>query len=152
LLGAPGAIAVALVSGLANGLISRLPWYKALFNCGNYMLAAAVASTAFHATGALLTPDNLPLLLVVAAATGLAHFTHTLLTAVAIAVEHRTSPLRAWTEHFAWLWPQYAALGVLALLLALAYHEFGVAGAAAFVVPPAMMLFTAKQYIDRTTH
>jgi signal transduction histidine kinase len=152
LLGAPGAVVVALVSGLAHGLVSRRRWYKALFNCGNYMLAAAVASAAFHAAGARLTPDNLPLLVAVATATGIAHYTHTLLTAVAIAVEHRTSPLRAWVEHFGWLWPQYAAAGVLALLLALAYHEFGIAGAAAFVVPPAMMLYTAKQYIDKTSH
>src|SRR5207244_4507887 len=84
-------------------------------------------------------------------ATGLIHYSHMLLTAVAIAVEHRTSPLRAWTEEFAWLWPQYAVLGVLAVLLALAYHEFGLAGAAAFVAPPVLMLYNAKQYVDHTT-
>jgi len=42
-------------------------------------------------------------------------------------------------------------LGALALLLALAYRSFGLAGAAAFVVPPAMMLQAAEQHLDSTT-
>jgi signal transduction histidine kinase len=151
LLGAPGGVVVALASGLALALFRRLPWYKALFNCGNYVLAASVAATLFHAAGARMAPDNLPFLLVLAVATGLIHYTHMLLTAVAIAVEHRISPLRAWTEEFAWLWPQYAVLGVLSVLLALAYHEFGLAGAAAFVAPPVLMLYNAKQYVEHTT-
>jgi hypothetical protein len=151
LLGPGGAVAVALVSGLAYAAIRRLRWDKALFNCGNFVLAAALAATVFHAAGAELAPGNLPLLLALAAATGLAHYAHTLLAGAAIGAEHRTPPLRAWAEHFAWLGPQYPVLGVLALLLALAYREFGLAGMAAFVVPPAMMLYTAKQYLDRTS-
>jgi len=43
-------VVVALASGLANALFRRLPWYKALFNCGNYVLAAGLAATAFHAS------------------------------------------------------------------------------------------------------
>jgi signal transduction histidine kinase len=151
LLGVGGGVVVALASGIAHTLFRRLPWYKALFNCGNYVLAAGLAATAFHAAGARLSPDNLPLLVVAAVATGLIHYTQTLVTAVAIAVEHRTSPLRAWTEEFAWLWPQWVVLGVLSVLLALAYHEFGLAGAAAFIAPPVLMLYTAKQYVDKTT-
>ncbi|HEY3109038.1 MAG TPA: HAMP domain-containing sensor histidine kinase [Chloroflexota bacterium] len=151
LLGVAGGVVVALASGLAHALFRRLPWYKALFNCGNYVLAASLAATVFHAAGARLASNNLPFLLALAVATGLIHYTHMLLTAVAIAVEHRTSPLRAWTEEFAWLWPQWVVLGVLAVLLALAYHEFGLAGAAAFVAPPVLMLYTAKQYVDHTT-
>jgi hypothetical protein len=151
LLGAAGAVAVALVSGVANAALRRLRWHKALFNCGNYVLAAALAGTAFHAAGVRLSPENLPLLIPLAAAIGLLHYTHVLLTAFAIAAEHRTSPLGAWSEHFAWLWPHYAVLGVLALLLALAADLFGVAGAAAFVVPPVIMLYTARQHLDRTS-
>jgi len=40
---------------------------------------------------------------------------------------------------------------VLALLLAFADRAFGPTGVAAFVVPPAMMLYTAKLHLDRTT-
>src|SRR5207244_12913113 len=150
LLGVPGAVAIALASALGTAVVRGLPWYKALFNCGNYVLAAALAATAFLAAGARLAADNLPLLMALAAATGLVHYTHMLVTAVAIAVEHRTSPLRAWREQFAWLWPQYLVLGVLAVLLALAYHEFGLAGAAAFVAPPVLVLHPATQSVART--
>src|ERR671932_403719 len=38
----------------------------------------------------------------------------------------------------------------MGLLLALAYQAFDVAGAAAFVVPPLMMRYVAKQHIDRS--
>src|SRR5918912_834539 len=71
LLGAAGGVVVALASGLAHALFRRLPWYKALFNCGNYVLAASVAATAFHTSGARLAADNLPVLLALAVATGL---------------------------------------------------------------------------------
>jgi hypothetical protein len=151
LLGVGGAVAVALTSGVAHAAVRRLPWYKALFNCGNYALAAALAAVVFQAPGPDLAFASLPLLTVLATAAGLAHYAHTLLTSVAIGVEHRSSPLSAWREHFAWLWPHYAVLGALALLLALAYRAFGLAGAAAFVVPPAMMLQAAKQHLDSTS-
>jgi signal transduction histidine kinase len=151
LLGVPGAAAVALVSGVAHALVRRLVWYKALFNCGNYVLGAALAATVFHLASPRLAAEDLPFLVPLAAGAGLAHFAHTLPLAVVIAGEHRVRPHEAWLEHFAWLWPQYAVLGVLALLLALACRLFGPWGAAAFLAPPAMMLLTAKQYIDRTT-
>jgi signal transduction histidine kinase len=151
LLGVTGAATVALVSGLAHGVARRLAWYKVVFNCGNYVTAAAAAAAVFHLFGAAFTPANLPVLLAAAAAAGLAHYGHTFVTAFAIATDRRGSPSEVWAEHFAWMWPQYAPLGVMALLLALAYHQFGLAGAAAFVAPPVMMLYTTKQYIDRTT-
>jgi hypothetical protein len=151
LLGAGGAVAVALVSGLTSALLRRLAWHKALFNCGTFALAAALAAAVFHAFGAELRPDNLARLIAIAALAGLAHYSHTFLTALAIAAEHGTSPLSAWREHFGWLWPQYPILGAMALLLALSERQFGLAGAAAFAAPPAMMLYTAKQYVDHTS-
>src|SRR5919204_4747464 len=151
LLGPGGAVAVALASGLTHAAVRRPPWYKALFNGGNYVLAAPLAATVFHAAGAELALANLPLLVALAAATGLVHYAHTLLAGAAIEAEHGTPALEAWAEHFAWLWPHYPVLGVLALLLALADRAFGLTGVAAFVVPPAMMLYTAKQHLDRTS-
>jgi signal transduction histidine kinase len=150
-LGVPGAAAVALVSGLANAAVRHLPWYKALFNCGNYVIAGTIGALVFHAAGVPLQPDRLPLLLPLGVVTGLAHYLHTVPLALAIASEHGTRPDHAWREHCAWQWPYYGALGILSTLLALAYHQFGPWGAAAFLVPPAMMLYSAKQYVDRTS-
>src|SRR5437867_2027091 len=78
------------------------------------------------------------------------HYLHTFVVAVAIATERRTAALATWSEHFAWLWPQYGVLGVLALFLALVQRQFGAVGAVVFVIPPLMMLYVAKQYMDRT--
>src|SRR5205823_5559898 len=84
------------------------------------------------------------------AATGLVHFGHTFVTSAAIATERRAAYLDTFREHFAWLWPQYLVLGVMAALVAVAYCAFGLPGVAAFVAPPAMMIYVSKQYVDRT--
>jgi signal transduction histidine kinase len=150
LLGAPGAVVLSLVSGLIHGLVRRLPWYKIVFNCGNYTLAAAAAATVFRALGPSLESEDLPPLLGAGVLAGMTHYLHTFVVAVAIAAERRTAALATWSEHFAWLWPQYGVLGVLALFLALVQRQFGAVGAVVFVIPPLMMLYVAKQYMDRT--
>jgi signal transduction histidine kinase len=150
LLGAGGAVVLSVVSGLVHGLLRRLPWYKVVFNCGNYTLAAAAAAAAFHALGPSLALGDLPRLVGAGVLAGMTHYLHTFVVAVAIATERRGPVLATWTEHFAWLWPQYGVLGVLALFLAMAERQFGWAGAVVFAVPPLMMLLVAKQYIERT--
>jgi signal transduction histidine kinase len=149
LLGPPAAVALAMVSGLLHGLVRRLRWYKVVFNCGNYTLAAAAAAAVFHLFGRPIEVEDLPRLLAVAVLAGLTHYLHTFLAAVAIATERRRPALATWSEHFGWLWPHYGVLAVLALLLALAQRQLGPAGAVVFVVPPLMVLYLAKQYTDR---
>jgi signal transduction histidine kinase len=62
----------------------------------------------------------------------------------------RINPVAIWAGQYRWFWWQYVVLAVMALLLALAYRAFGLIGAAAFVVPPLMMRYVAKQYVDKT--
>jgi signal transduction histidine kinase len=145
-----GAVVLSTVSGLLLGARRRLPWDMVVFNCGNYTVAAVAAATAFHALGLSLELAELPRLLGAAVLAGMTHYLHTFVVAVAIATERRSPFLAAWSEHFAWLWPQYGVLGVLALFLALAQQQFGAAGAAVFAIPPLMMLHVARQSINRT--
>ena len=150
-LGPVGASFGGLVSGIGHGIVRRLVWYKLLFNTGNYILGATVATLFFRAFGEKPLPENLPYVVALGAATGLVHYSHTLLTSAAIAAERRTPYRATFREHFGWLWPQYAVLGVMAALVAVAYCAFGVPGVAAFVAPPAMMIYVAKQYVHRTS-
>jgi signal transduction histidine kinase len=150
LLGVPGAVVVAPVSALVRGLQHRSAWYKVLFNASSYVIAGAAAAWVFERGGVAVTPANLMLLLPIAALAGVVYYLHTIFIASAIAAERGLSPSRVWVEHFRWLGPQYAALGMMGLLLALAQAAFGLAGAAVFLVPPLMMHLVAKQYIDRT--
>ena len=150
LLGVPGAIVVAPAAALVRGLRRRSRWYKVVFNAGTYVLAAGLAAATYQRLAPPLAADRLPALLLAAAAAGLTYYLHTLLVAAAVSTESRAPVPRLWAERFGWLWPHYVVLGCMGLLLALAYQAFGVAGAAAFVVPPLMMRYVAKQHIDRS--
>jgi diguanylate cyclase (GGDEF)-like protein len=150
LLGVPGAVLVAPVSSIVRGVSRRIRWYKVAFNGGNLLIAAAAAAEVFALFGEPAQPANLVFLLVPAAIAGLVFYLHTATVALAVATEWRTNPVRLWTSEYRWLWPQYVVLAVMALLFALAYRAFGIIGAAAFVVPPLMMRYVAKQYVDKT--
>ena len=150
LLGVPGAVVVAPAAALVRGFRRRLRWYKVLFNASTYVLAAGLAAAVYQRFDQKLEPSGLPVLLVAAAAMGLTYYLHTILVAVAMSTESRVPALRLWAERFGWLWPHYVVLSCMGLLLALAYQAFGVAGAAAFVVPPLMMRHAAKQHVERT--
>jgi diguanylate cyclase (GGDEF)-like protein len=150
LLGPVGAVVVAPLSALMRGVSRRIVWYKVGFNAGNYILFAAGAAMLFEVADVTPQPENLPVLLPLAGAAGLVYFLHTATTALAVGTEMRISPIAIWAGQYRWFWWQYVVLAVMALLLALAYRAFGLIGAAAFVVPPLMMRYVAKQYVDKT--
>jgi diguanylate cyclase (GGDEF)-like protein len=150
LMGPAGAIAVAPLSGLVRGIYRRSRWYKIVLNCNVYVIAAGSAAHVFQRLAQPLAVDQLFALLVPAALAGTAYYLHTLVIAAAMGTELRSNPVAIWKEQFRWLWPHYLVLSGLALLLALGYAGFGVAGGAIFLVPTLMMHFVAKQYINRT--
>ncbi len=157
LLGVPGAVLVAGSVMLFRAAVYRMRWYKLAFNVGLQILTAAAAAAVYGASAAsldelaILRPVGLTVLVIPALLAGLVNFLHTVLVAMAMALELKERPLGVWNEHFRWLWPQYAVLTMMAFLFALAYEQFGLFGAAAFVVPPLMMRAVAKQYIERTS-
>jgi HD domain-containing protein len=62
-----------------------------------------------------------------------------------------TMPVRSvWRERFRWLTPHYLAFGPLAIAAVVAYDKIGPAGVAAFAIPPALMIVSLRQYLDRT--
>jgi hypothetical protein len=72
------------------------------------------------------------------------------LLSVAMGVSERISPLSVWKERFRWLAPYYLASGALAFAVALAFERLGVGGLAAFALPPAFMMLSTTQYLERT--
>ena len=151
LLGVPGAALIAPCSVLLRGMRRKTHWYKVLFNVATQALAGAAAAMAAQLVSIPLDTHNLPLLLAPAGLAGVAYYlTNTSLTAVAMASDLGLSPVRVWSENFRWLWPQYLGLSLMGLLLAVAYGDYGLVGVAAFALPPLMMRYVAKQYVDRT--
>jgi diguanylate cyclase (GGDEF)-like protein len=152
LMGIPGAVSVAPVAALVRGIRRHTRWYQVVFHAIVYVIAAATATAAFElfSFGQHLSGNHVITLLLAAGMAGIGFYLHTFIVAASSAGELQTSLSRLWVERYRWLWPHYVVLSVMGLLLVLAYREFGIAGAAAFVVPPLMMRFVAKQYLDHT--
>lgn len=150
LLGGPGVV-VAPVSVFVRGVRRGSSWYKVLFNVSTQLLAGAAASEAVHLSGIPTDDRNLILVLVPAGlAGGIYYIVNTALTACAMATDLRLRPVQVWLDNFRWLWPQYLGLSLMGLLLAVASRDYGVVGAAGFILPPLMLRYVAKQYLDRT--
>ena len=55
-----------------------------------------------------------------------------------------------WKERFGWAMTHYLTFGPLAYATTLAYDRMGVLGLATFAVPPVLLAFSMRQYLDRT--
>jgi HD-GYP domain-containing protein (c-di-GMP phosphodiesterase class II) len=55
-----------------------------------------------------------------------------------------------WFERFHWARFHFALFGPLALAATIAYEQIGTAGLAAFTLPPALMILSVRQYLERT--
>jgi signal transduction histidine kinase len=150
LLGPSGGLLVGGASQVVRGIHRRSRWNRVVFNVSTQALAGAAAGAVYAGLARLADTSNVFVLSLPVVAAGLVYFLHTLLVAVGVGTELRMSPLRVWNENSRWLWSHYAVLSVMGLLLAVAYREHGMLGAAAFAVPPLMMRFAAKQYVDHT--
>jgi HD-GYP domain-containing protein (c-di-GMP phosphodiesterase class II) len=57
---------------------------------------------------------------------------------------------RLWLERFHWARYHFVLFGPLGLAAAVAYEQIGVVGLVAFALPPALMILSVKQYLERT--
>jgi HD-GYP domain-containing protein (c-di-GMP phosphodiesterase class II) len=62
-----------------------------------------------------------------------------------------TSWSKIWFERFHWARFHFALFGPLALAATIAYEQVGTAGLVAFTLPPALMILSVRQYLERTT-
>jgi putative nucleotidyltransferase with HDIG domain len=55
-----------------------------------------------------------------------------------------------WFERFHWARFHFALFGPVALAATIAYQQVGTAGLVAFTLPPALMILSVRQYLERT--
>jgi HD-GYP domain-containing protein (c-di-GMP phosphodiesterase class II) len=72
------------------------------------------------------------------------------LLCLAMSLAERTPWTTVWFERFHWARFHFALFGPLALAATISYEQIGVAGLAAFTLPPALMILSVSQYLDRT--
>jgi len=145
--GLPGAVLIAGVCATADAVAHRKPLYKAVFNLGVLVTTGAVYcgvvsvfSVDAHDWTARLGPSM--------AASAAGYLVNSGLVTMAISADNRIDPFSVWSSRFRWLLPHYIVIGLLAVLLALAYDRWDMAGLALFLVPLGMAWLAMKQYAD----
>jgi HD-GYP domain-containing protein (c-di-GMP phosphodiesterase class II) len=123
--------------------------HRAAFNAATLSLAVAAGGGIFDLATQSGATGEVKLLAAVAAG-AVFYLVNITLLSVVMGVSEHMSPLNVWRERFRWLAPYYLASGALGLAVALGFERLGVGGLAAFALPPAFMMISTKQYLDRT--
>jgi hypothetical protein len=135
---------IALVAAGAQFVRSRnRRIHKAVFDGANLALSGALASLIFHAL------DDWRVGAAVLAGVVFAGVNNGLLC-LAMSFAERTSWKTIWFERFHWARFHFALFGPVALAATIAYEQIGIAGLVAFTLPPALMILTLRQYLERT--
>jgi putative nucleotidyltransferase with HDIG domain len=130
-------------------LVRRPKFHRALFDGANFALCGAAAGAIYHFFPG--ERGNPFLALVPSVAGAIAYFIINLgLLSLAMGLSEGISPQSVWKERLRWRTPYYIASGPLGLALVTAYDKVGIAGLLAFTLPPAMMMFSVRQYVSRT--
>jgi HD domain len=137
------AMAVALLAAVVQWLRRRGKLYKAAFDASNFALSAAVGSLLFHVL------DGQRILAATVAGLAFVAVNNGLLCLV-MSIAEETSPRAVWLERFHWARFHFALFGPLALAATVAYEQIGMTGLAAFALPPALMILSVRQYLERT--
>jgi hypothetical protein len=145
LLDGGAAMTVAVLAALVQWVRSRGQAHKGVFDCANYALAAGAAALAYHTFA-----DQSRLLAAVLAGCLYAGLNNGLLC-LAMSLAEQTPWRRLWLERFHWARYHFLLFGPLALAAAVAYEQIGIVGLAAFALPPALMVLSVRQYLERTT-
>jgi putative nucleotidyltransferase with HDIG domain len=144
LLPLPAAMAIAAIAAAAQWLRTRPELYKGAFDVSNYAVAAGAASLAFHAGDGSRT--------LAAIVAGLVYvIVNNGLLSVAMSLSEDLPWRTVWLERFHWARYHFALFGPLALAATVAYEQVGVLGLVAFTLPPALMILSVRQYLERTT-
>jgi len=137
-------MAIAILAAIAHSIRSRGQLYKAVFDAANFAVAGAAASLAFQAL------DGWRLLAAVVAGVVYTAINNGLLC-LAMSLAERAPMSTIWFERFHWARFHYVLFGPLALAATIAYEQIGTAGLVAFTLPPALMILSVRQYLERTT-
>ncbi|HEY3110731.1 MAG TPA: HAMP domain-containing sensor histidine kinase [Chloroflexota bacterium] len=152
LFGAPGSIATVATFALWAKVRAGSPLHRMLFNLGMALLGTECASWTLRLLGpSQLGRDSFELALLGGVAAGLVYYlVNHLLMSLVRGLAERRSPWRIWVEQYRWLWPHYAVLGGLAIVVAYGYQAFGATGVLALMAPVGMMQLAIRQYVDQT--
>jgi HD domain/MASE9 len=136
-------MAIAVLATVAQSIRRRVEVYKAVFDAANFAISAAAASLVFQALG------DWRLVGAVLAGVAFAVINNGLVCYAMSLAEH-TSIQTIWFERFHWARYHFALFGPVAFAATVAYEQTGTVGLVAFALPPALMILSVRQYLERT--
>lgn len=107
--------------------IKKVPYYKHLFNAGQYLISMGIASVAFelmyeHDATNFFYFKNIGVIFLAAV---IFFALNTTLTAGAISISERINFINIWVFNFAWLVPSQLFLGIMAIAISFLYQLYG---------------------------
>jgi ribonuclease P protein subunit RPR2 len=136
---------IAMLAAVVQWLRSRGEVYKGVFDCANFAVSAGAAALTFDALHGI---DRFAAAFVAGCVyAGINNGTLCLAMSLTEDLSWRT----IWLERFHWARYYFVSFGPVALAAAIAYRDIGVAGLVAFALPPALMIVSVRQYLERTS-
>ena len=136
-------MAIAILAAVAQSIRRRSEFHKAVFDASNFALSAGAASLVFQAL------DDWRLPAAILAGAVFAVVNNGLLCLV-MSFAERIPWTTVWFERFHWARFHFALFGPVALAATIAYQQVGTTGLVAFTLPPALMILSVRQYLERT--
>ena len=141
------AVTIAFVAAVAQWARKRGLLHRAIFDAANLTLSTGGAATVYT----LIGPDSSGTRLAVATLAGVVYSAiNNGLLVLAMSLSESLSLREVWHERFHWARYHFVVFGPLAVALSLAYEKTGIVGVIAFALPPAVLVFSVRQYLERT--
>ena len=142
-------VSVAAIGGLFvfGKEVQGEPFYKRVFNASQFVVAICAASVVLKLTetGFSVAPVTIIIYLVAAFAYMLTNIT---LVAIALGVLQNKSPWLIWIGNIQWAIPNFMALALLGLLMALIYNNYGTGGLLLLFIPLLISRHSFQLYVD----
>jgi putative nucleotidyltransferase with HDIG domain len=141
------AVWIAVAAAVAQWIRRRGALHKAIFDAANFALSMGAAASLYS----LLDPGHAYTQLLVGTVAGIVYSTvnHGMLC-LAMSLSEGAAFREVWHERFHWARHHFLAFGPLAVALSIAYVKLGVIGLLAFALPPAVLVISVRQYLERT--
>ncbi len=143
--------AYVIISGIILANLTtreKKPWYKLMFNCGQYIICVVITNYIYVTTGGVTGKiDPLNIGPIIMSAFGFSFVNQTAVTVILALVE-RISPWRVWITNLKWTLPNYFTLSFISVLMAGIYSRVGYWGVSLLFIPLLLARYVFKSYME----
>lgn len=147
----PGIAALVAIVGIVTSSLlypKDNPWYKVMFNCAQFTVAAGVSGLLYQFVGGrtwdISLVNIIPLIIAAVTYFGI----NTTAVTLILAFVHNVSPWGIWIINFRGLASNYITLVPIGFLMAYLYKSSGPLAISIFIIPLLLARYIFKSYID----